>query len=369
MAGVLRHFVNSARKDAALIAFASKQKVTTHYLLGDLGLEFYLGFIQGGVIGDLGAPPQPAEVRMKAKAEVLDSILTGRLNGNQAALTGKLSFTGDVRIAMGVQKIQADLVRLYTQARAEAGGLDFTHSLVAPAPPAPEGVGHTMRATGAIPETGGTPESAGDLRHEIVLTVNELYANGLITATGGNVSARIPESNELYITPSQLFKGGLRPEMMVRVDLQGVAIDPDAPAQSSEQLLHCEVYRARPDVQAIIHAHPPHATILMLSGLPFLPITTEAAFLYDIPRVKFIMPGSKDLASAVTKALGKGAAVFMQNHGIVAVGSSLRHAANLVEVIESTCQLIVGCYAAGKAPPTLPKDVVKALQAIGRTVA
>ena len=157
--------------------------------------------------------------------------------------------------------------------------------------------------------------------------------------------------------------------MMVRIDLDGNSLDPDAPAPSSERLVHCEIYKARPDVEAIVHAHAAYATILGMSGLPFLPVTTEAAFLGDLPRVPFIMPGSTELATAVRQALGDGMAVLMQNHGLVVAASSLRQAANTAEVIERVSQLIWGCYAVGKKPPTLPKDVLVTLREIGRMMA
>ncbi len=99
---LLRRFCEKAVADPALRAFAAKRRVMTHYTMTDLGLEFYVGFQDGEVVAGLGAPPTPAEVRMKATAEVLDGILTGRLSGQRMAMSGKLSFSGDVRTAMGV---------------------------------------------------------------------------------------------------------------------------------------------------------------------------------------------------------------------------------------------------------------------------
>ena len=372
MERVLQLFVGRAAVDAALREFAAKRSVSSHYFVTDLGLEFHIGFRDGGVVTGLRAPAQPAEVKLKAKAETLDAILTGRLNGNKAAMTGKLSFSGDVRLAMGMQKIQGDMVRLYSAAREEAGGIDFSAgsdasaAVPAPAAPAP-GPAHTAAA--AMPAARPVAPAVLTLRDEVTLATEEMFAAQLITATGGNVSARIPGTNEAWITPSQLFKGRLSPEMMVRIDLDGNSLDPDAPAPSSERLVHCEIYKARPDVEAIVHAHAAYATILGMSGLPFLPVTTEAAFLADVPRVPFIMPGSKELAAAVRQALGDGMAVLMQNHGLVVAASSLRHAANTAEVIERVSQLIWGCYAVGKKPSALPKDVLATLREIGRMLA
>ncbi len=355
---LLRRFCEKAVADPALRAFAAKRRVTTHYTLTDLGLEFHIGFRDGEVFAGLGAPPAPAEVRMKATAEVLDGILTGRISGQKAAMSGKLSFSGDVRTAMGVQRVQGDLIRLYTAAREEVGGVDFSAPAAAPAP------------TGVAQAVGLRSAPAGeDPRVEMVRAINELYQLGLITATGGNVSVRVEDREECWITPSQLYKGDLRPELMVRIDLAGNVLDDSVPAPSSEWPMHTAIYRARPEVQAIVHAHAPYATILALSGLPFLPITTEAAFFREVPVVPFIMPGTKELADAVVKAMGRNPVCLLQNHGVVVAATSLRRACNILEVVERTAQLIWGCYAAGKKPPTLPKDVVRALQEVGEMMA
>lgn len=386
MEHVLQLFVDRAAGDPVLREFAAKRSVNSHYIANDLGLEFHIGFREGGVVTGLGTPSRPAEVRLKAKGEILDAILTGHLNGNKAAMTGKLSFSGDVRLAMGMQKIQGDMVRLYTAAREEAGGIDFSSAGgaasaggVPPAGGVSSAVGApaaaaamaslapgSVRTVAAAAPAGRTVTPAAlILRDEVTQVTEELFSAQLITATGGNISARIPGADEAWITPSQLFKGRLSADLMVRIDLDGNAVDPDAPAPSSERLLHSEIYKARPDVEAIVHAHAAYATILGMSGLPFLPVTTEAAFLADLPRVPFIMPGSRELAMEVRLALGGGTAVLMRNHGLVVAASSLRRAADTAEVIERVSQLIWGCYAVGKKPPTLPKDLLAMLREIG----
>jgi ketol-acid reductoisomerase len=117
MESVLRAFIAHAVRDPALQAFASGRQVTTHYVLSDRGLEFYLRFQDGVVTGDLNPPPSAAEVRLEMEADVLDGMFTGRINAARAAMAGKLSFGGDTRLALGVQRIQQDLSRLYNLAR------------------------------------------------------------------------------------------------------------------------------------------------------------------------------------------------------------------------------------------------------------
>ncbi len=204
-----------------------------------------------------------------------------------------------------------------------------------------------------------------DPRLELVQTINELYLVQLITATGGNLSVRIPGKAEAWITPAGLYKGDLRPEVMVRIDLEGNPLDRGALTPSSERWVHTEIYKARPDVQAIVHTHAPYITVLGLSGLPFLPVTSEASFLKELPRVPFIMPGTRELAAAVARGMGRNPAVLMLNHGLVAAAGNLRQASNLTQVIERAAQLIWSCYAAGKEPALIPADLVRRFQEMG----
>jgi autoinducer 2 (AI-2) kinase len=350
MERILGGFVERIARDDALAAFASDQDVTLHFVLTDLGLEIFIR-LRGSVETGLGAPDPPADVQLRMKADVLDGMFTGRVNAMQSAMDGNLSFTGDTVKAMALQQMQRDLARLYRAAREEAGDPGDLASLADPGGAA---------AAAAVP-------GSDDVREGLVRVVGELYAQELITATGGNVSVRVPGQDELWITPSQLFKGDLRPDSLVRVGLEGQPLS-EGRAPSSERMMHCALYR-RPEVQAVVHAHAAHATILANAGLPFLPISTEAAFFSDLPRVPFIMPGTDALAEAVAEAMGSGWAVLMQNHGLIVAGRSLRRAADMVEIIERSAQVILGCYAVGREPPTLPEDVVEKLRVMGDLIA
>jgi autoinducer 2 (AI-2) kinase len=351
MERILRGFAQRIPADPELRAFAPGREVTLHFRCRDLDLELHFGFRAGAPFAALGPPPAPAEVQLRLAADVLDGMFTGRVNAMQAAMDGRLSFTGDAAKAMTLQHIQGALARCWRAARDEVGDPGDLTQLGAPARREPE----------------PAPDDA--LRAELVRVVSELYAQQLITATGGNVSARIPGRPELWITPSQLFKGDLRPEILVRIDLDGRPLDPDSRSPSSESLMHCAILRAKPDAQAVVHAHAPHATILANAGLAFAPISTEAAFFGDIPRVPFLMPGTRELADAVAEAMGGGWAVLMQNHGLLVAGRSLRRAADMVEIIERSAQIILGCHAVGREPPRLPDAVVAELRRMGDLVA
>lgn len=117
MEEALRRFLIQAEQDPALQDFAQGRELTTHYLLRDSNLEFYMRFHDGEVTARLGPPPSPAEVRLETEAEVLDGMFTGKINAMRAFMSGKMSFSGEAKLAISIQQIQDDLCKLYTEAR------------------------------------------------------------------------------------------------------------------------------------------------------------------------------------------------------------------------------------------------------------
>jgi autoinducer 2 (AI-2) kinase len=361
MEQVLSVFGERVSRDAKILSFAEGRQVTVRYELTDINLPFYTAFDLGAVCCGVGDPPDRPQVTLKMKAEILDKLFTGRENGPKAAMSGKLSFIGDTIKAMSLQRIQNDLNRLYAEARSEVGDLDLVFAQAAQKAP----------AAAALGDEGTRPGQnlAGGIRDEVVRAVEEMYAHGLVTSTGGNVSVRIPGKDEAWITPNSSFKGALRPDMLVRIDLEGNPIGDFPYAPSSERLLHCAVYRNNPKVGAVIHSHAPKTTTLGLVGLPFLPISTEAAFIGEIPRIPFIMPGTAELADAVGAAVKEASAVILQNHGLVVGGTTLRHTVDMTFIIEETADKLIVCHTFGKIPPVLPDEIVTAIRNLGHLIA
>ncbi len=375
MEAILADFMARITGDDAVAAFSADKDVTLHFDLSDIGLACWIHLGPGdSFAGGVGDPDGDADVELRMRANMFDGMFTGTANPMEAAMDGRLSFTGDAAKAMTLQQLQPDLARLYVEAREASGPPGDLDALPDP-------------ATGAVAAAPPAPAGAGDPRIAIVDTVRELYEAELITATGGNVSARIPDRaggegsaggkgsaggqgiGECWITPSRLFKGDLAPEVMVRIDLEGKSLDAGSRSPSSEWDVHCAIYRAKPEAKAVVHAHAPNATILANTGLPFLPISTEAAFFGNIPRVPFIMPGTHELAVAVEEAISDSWAVLMVNHGLIVAGRTLRSAADMVEIIERSAEIMLGCRAVGEEPPVLPDDVVETLRQMGDMIA
>ncbi len=369
---ILRQFLAACEKEPDMQTFAAGRQLTMHYVLTDAGLEFYMAFDNGTVRAGMGAPPARADLTLKMKAEIFDGMMTGKVNGATAAMTGKLKFSGDTGKAMALQRVQREISRLYMQVRKEVGDPgDLAHLGSSPAPAAAPPAAPAPSAPAAPPSPAPQPARTNDERDEMIQVLQELFDKNLITATGGNISVRATgRDGQLWITPSALYKGSLRPDLMAPINLEGEALDPDAPSPSSERLVHSEILKARPELNAVIHAHAPWSTLLALTETPFFPVSTEAAFIGEIPRVPFIMPGTRELAAAVVQALGKeGTVVLLQNHGLVVAGSSLRRAASTAEVVERYAELILRCLTLGKQPPVLPEELVKSLREMGQMMA
>jgi ribulose-5-phosphate 4-epimerase/fuculose-1-phosphate aldolase len=170
----------------------------------------------------------------------------------------------------------------------------------------------------------------------------ELYRQGIITPMGGNLSVRPDGRAMVLITPSGLHKGRLRAADMVLAGFDGgVAVLSALPGHvpSVETGVHVAVYRARPDVTAVVHGHPPHATALVTDGVPIEPVTVEGIRFARVPRVGPYPPGSAALAEAVAAALTGNDAVLLEGHGAFTAAGTLHAAADLMIELEHACRV------------------------------
>jgi autoinducer 2 (AI-2) kinase len=354
-------FVARLPGDDAVRRFSASKNVMVRYHVTDVDVVFHTGFIGDPPQAGMGEPPVTPHLTLRMTSAVLDDVFMERISGMKAAMSGRMAFSGNTMRAMALQRVQRDLNRVYRTAREATG----EPPPIAAAPVSPPSVASHRSA--APTANGQQPTAvAGDERDGMLALVNELFAAHLLTSTGGNVSIRRPgHPDEAWITPSQLPKGHLSADMLVRIGMDGEPLDPGSLAPSSERLMHTALYRARPEVEAVVHSHGPKAFALGLAGLPFLPVSTEAAFFGDLPRVPFTMPGTDELAEAAVGAMGRGFGVLLVNHGLLVGASSLRRAVDMTAVIEETAGALLDCHAAGREPPVLPEDVVAQLREVG----
>ncbi|MFP3207302.1 MAG: class II aldolase/adducin family protein [Caldivirga sp.] len=208
-------------------------------------------------------------------------------------------------------------------------------------------------------EEGAGLVSEDEIKREITRVMRALYERGLVSALGGNVSARVPGASEFWITPSGVFKGNVNVDDLVKVDLDGNVIE-GVLRPSTETPFHAAIYRVRPDVNAVIHAHNPVTLGLALAGVNLKPISVEAVMtLRRVEVVPFAFPGTDQLAKLVADAALKGArAIILMNHGVVGLGANLLEAEAIVETLEEVATAQFVAMALGKEPPVIPeKDV------------
>ncbi len=206
-----------------------------------------------------------------------------------------------------------------------------------------------------------------DLRLAILETGQICYASGLITSNNGNISARLGEER-IIITPSGVCKGRMDLEDLLVIDLDGNILKVDSRRKlkvSSETPMHLEVYRQRPDVRAVIHAHPSHAVALTVADIPFpidiLPEVLEG--LGPVPTTRFATPSSEDNALAIREHIQAHNALLLRNHGSLTVGRDLDEALNNLERVESVSKAILMANMLGKVNH-LPEEMMPALRAL-----
>ena len=179
-----------------------------------------------------------------------------------------------------------------------------------------------------------------DLRERMVKAGRELHDKGLVKGTSGNISARIPGTDTFLIKPSGARMECLGTEELVLVDFQGNKIRGESNV-SLETPMHAAIYRARNDVQAVVHTHAPTATAFGIAKTEILPLQVEMFMLLPngVPIVSFELPGSKALSNAVQKKITNYDALVLENHGIVTVGATIEAACNLNEMVEEGAKI------------------------------
>lgn len=171
-------------------------------------------------------------------------------------------------------------------------------------------------------------------RQAIVQFGRQLHANGFVAATDGNLSVRLDE-RRLLVTPTCMSKGTMTPSDLVVVDLEGNRISGKRRV-SSEIGMHLLIYRLRPDVRGIVHAHPPTATGFAASGFELSrPLVCEVVVgLGSIPLARYGTPGTTELTEALEPLIPGHDAILMANHGVVTFGSSVENAFMKMETVE-----------------------------------
>ena len=179
-----------------------------------------------------------------------------------------------------------------------------------------------------------TTRAEEQIRADIVEAGRRLYARAYVASNDGNISARL-DDRRIITTPKSVSKGFMTPDMMVIVDYDGRKVSGEREA-STELPMHLEVYRNRPDVNAVVHAHPPLATGFAVAGIPLTRAVLAEVIttLGSIPIAAYGTPSTAELPEAVRKYIKAHDGMLLANHGAVTCGPDVMAAYYKMETIE-----------------------------------
>jgi L-fuculose-phosphate aldolase len=200
-------------------------------------------------------------------------------------------------------------------------------------------------------------------REEIVRYGRTLHERGLVAAMDGNLSVRL-EGQRILVTPTCVSKGNMRAADMVVVDMEGHRVAGRRHV-TSEIGMHLLIYRMRPDIKAIVHAHPPTATGFAAAGIALTqPLVCEVVMgLGCIPLARYGTPGTSELARTLEPFVPHYDAILMSNHGVVTYGDTLAHAYMKMETVEHFAQIALVTHLLGRQQPLQEVEVQKLLVA------
>jgi len=207
--------------------------------------------------------------------------------------------------------------------------------------------------------------SIESLRADIVEIGRRMYARGYTASNDGNISVRL-DASRLLMTPKSVCKGFMTPDMMCVTDLDGRKLQGDRDP-SSEMLMHLEVYRQRPDVQAVVHAHPPTATGFAVAGIPLdrAVLAEVLTTLGSIPLAEYATPSTAELPEAVRKYIKAHDGMLLANHGALTVGGDLYSAYYKMETIEHFAKISLVARMLGRENLISREEVMRLQQLRG----
>jgi L-fuculose-phosphate aldolase len=202
-------------------------------------------------------------------------------------------------------------------------------------------------------------ENENCVRQEVCRFGRMLHGRGYVAGTDGNISVRL--SHDLVLcTPTSLCKGMMEPEDLVIVDLEGHQRN-GARNPSSELAMHLLFYCMRPDIRAVVHAHPPTATGFAAAGISLEEalVAEVVTALGKIPLASYGMPGTHELPDALRPLIPKHDAILMAHHGVVTCGHNLLRAYMNMECVEHYASVALVARQLGAQP--LPEEEVRRL--------
>lgn len=194
-------------------------------------------------------------------------------------------------------------------------------------------------------------------RDQLVAIMNRIYHNGMTTLSGGNLSIK-DDNGDIWITPSGIDKGNLTAKDMIRVTAEGATHGPHTP--SSELPFHRAIYQLRPDLNAIVHAHPPalvsFSIVRQVPDTRIIPQTNRVCG--PVGYAPYALPGSEALGKNIAATFAEGYnIVILENHGMAAAGATLLDAFHRLETLDFCARILIRARALGQIN-TLPEPAL-----------
>jgi len=196
----------------------------------------------------------------------------------------------------------------------------------------------------------------------VLETSRKMLEKGLVVGKSGNVSIRLPPEDGrelLAITPTSRYYDLLTVDDIQVIDFETEPVEGDLPP-SSETLLHIGIYRARKNINAVIHTHSVFASAASVAGLE-IPASLDDQVTFiggEIRLAEYALPGSEELINHAIAALGDRNAVLLPNHGTIGIGRTMREAFTVCELLEKTAKIYLCALTLGKVNP-LPAEAIE----------
>ncbi len=196
-----------------------------------------------------------------------------------------------------------------------------------------------------------------EIRNEIANLGKKIAASGFNLGTWGNISARIDE-NHLAITPSGVAYETITAKDIVVVDLAGNIIDGNK-KPSIELPLHSAIYKAKKNINAIVHTHSVCCTAFAIARKPIPAVCEDMIQIVggQVEVAKYFLPGSKELAQSAVTALGNKSACIMANHGLLTAADNLDEAYKIAQIVEKSAQAVIYANSLGGAVELSQADI------------
>jgi L-fuculose-phosphate aldolase len=168
-----------------------------------------------------------------------------------------------------------------------------------------------------------------------------LYQRGFAAANDGNITVRLND-REILCTPTMVSKGYMKPDDICKVDYEGKQLA-GTRKRTSEVLLHLVVYKLNPNVQAVVHCHPPHATAFAVAHepIPKCILPEVEVFLGEVPIARYETPGGQKFADTIAPYVKDCNTILLANHGSVSFGPTLENAYFNTEIIDAYCRILI----------------------------